>query len=82
MREKYGTSQREFAENLYKIMKETPQVWLVSDIPISQVTLPLTQLGFPESTGGQQEAKYYIIVETPGSSKAHRKVRIQLGNKL
>ena len=35
-----------------KILKEAPQVWLVRDIPPSQGTLPLTQVEFPQSTGG------------------------------
>ena len=38
--------------NLDKILKEAPQVYLTREIPQSQGTVPLTQVGCPQSAGG------------------------------
>ena len=47
-REKWWTYKREVADNLYKILKEAPQVWLVKDNPPNQGTLSLTHTGYPQ----------------------------------
>ena len=66
--DKRGTSQREGEEILDKILEEAPQVWLEREIPPRQGTLPLIQVGFPQSTGFQQEAKSHNLEYTTGAS--------------
>ena len=58
------------------ILKDTPQVWLAREITSSQGVLLLTQMRFPQSTGGQQEAKYKNLADTPGARQVQRAVRI------
>ena len=41
----------EVEETLENILKESLQVWLVRESPRSQSNLPLTQMGYPQSTG-------------------------------
>ena len=69
VREKQGKYRREVAEILDKIPKGAPQVCLTREIPPSQGTLYLNQVGCTQSTGGQQEAKYHIQQSSQGLAK-------------
>ena len=75
-------SQREVSETLGDILKEVLQVWLVRKSPPSQGNLPLTQTGYPKSTGGQQDSKSQNISEPPGESQVHIPVIIQLDHQI
>ena len=57
-------------------------MWLVRESSPNQVTLPLTQVGCKQLTGGQQEAKFYNIAEPPGKREVQRPFRNQLNNQL
>ena len=48
----------------------------------NQSTFTLTQVGYPQLTGGKQEAKYQNLKEPPGSSQVQIPVKIQLARQL
>ena len=51
MRENQYRPQRSVKETSNQILKVSPQVWLAREIRPSQDTLPLAQVGCPQSTG-------------------------------
>ena len=65
-----------------KILKGAPQVWLAREIPPRQGTLPLTQVGFPQWTEGQQKDKSQNIADPTGASQVQIPVIIQMSHQL
>ena len=51
-RENQDRPQRAVKETSNQILKEATQVWLARESQPSQYTLPLTQVGYPKSNGG------------------------------
>ena len=73
-------SQREVAETLKNILKDAPQVCLVSEIPLSLGIIFLTQVGCLQSTEVQKEAQCLNIENPPGTRQVQISVRSQRGH--
>ena len=69
-------------ETLHQIMQEAPQACLAREISRSWGILTLTQVGFPQSTGVQQEAQSQNISDPPKKGQVHRPGRRKLDNQL
>ena len=62
----YKGEVRNFPEGYENIPKESPHMWIVREIQQSQGTFTLTQVGCPQSNGGQQEVKYQNLEDPIG----------------